>query len=236
MPFYIVFRSTLKPSDIRLLLAHGYERIHKGLWIARYPSLTPRMDVLISSYSTIVLKTSRSLRSSVIDYERGVFDLGSLILIAYDLPCDPRIRKAVNRLIRRSPCFRLSPSIYLFPHARYEKYDNTLLISPNNLVKNIVLYGGKVACIPRLSLLNASSAKQVIDEFNALLAKRLENIYQTSLKLKDIQKLKWMKILSETRLEIKTLNVLIKFFEREVGLNLKDARSKLRKITRILAQ
>lgn len=236
MPFYIVFKNPLKPGDINFLLAHGHKRIHKGLWIANHLDSDPKIDNLLSLYSAVVLKSSRTLRSPMIDNEKGIFDLGSLILVAYDLPYEPRVRKSVNRLIRRGPCFRLSPSIYLFPHAKYEKYDKTPIVPPSDLVKHIVVHGGKVICIPRLFLLNTYYAKQVVEELNALLIKRVESINQIVSRLKTTEKQEKTKLFSETRLEVKTLNAIIKFFEEEVGLNFQDANLRLRKIWRVLAQ
>jgi len=237
MPLYIVWGKPLRPKDVTFLFGRGYLRIHKGLWMSRSNSLDLDLKPVIDGCldSITVLKTARELQRPFINFEEGICNLGSLILVAYDLPCNARVRKAVSRLLRRSPCFKLSPSIYLFPHAKYEEYDGTPIVSPSNLVKRIIIYGGRVTCASRLILMYECSAKRIIEEFLNSLDKRVESVYNYCLTLENDEKFRDFKLLSEFKIEVKTLKALLKFYKSEMGLSLNGVYSKIYKASKILS-
>ncbi|MBS7612526.1 hypothetical protein KEJ27_10090 [Candidatus Bathyarchaeota archaeon] len=237
MPFYIVWGKPLRSRDVTYLFSKGYVKAHKGLWMSRSNSLKVDLEPIIGYYSDsiTILKTSRELQKPFISFEGNIYNLGSLILIAYDLPRSACIRKAVSRVLRRSPCFKLSPSIYLFPHLKYEKYEGTLLESPSNLIRRIIVYGGRVTCASRLILVYDYSAKRIIEEFLNSLDERVKNIYNHCLTLENDVALKDPKLLSELKMEVKTLKTLLKFYKSEIGLGLNDIYTKVYKASKILS-
>ncbi len=237
MPFYIVWGKPLRARDITYLFSKGYVKIHKGLWMSRSDNLNVDLKPIIDRYSDsiTILKTSRSLQKAFISFEENVYNLGSLILIAYDLPRSTRIRKAVSRILKRSPCFKLSPSIYLFPHIKYAKYKGTPLVSPSDLIRRIIVYGGRITCASRLILVCDCSAKRIIREFLNSLDKRVESVYKNCLMLENDESLKEAKLSSELKIEIKTLKTLLKLYESEMGLKLNDIYSKIYKASKILS-
>lgn len=171
MPFYIIFKKPIRQSDSKLLSSKNFVKLHKGLWVSQTFNYNIHVRSKVNWNSTIILKTSRKLQKVLVNPVKNVYDLGSLILIAYDLPPNPRVRKAVSRLIRRSPCFKLAPSIYLYPQCNYRKYEGTLLISPNILIKSVIVLGGRVICASRLQLLSPMIAEMLIEEFKDKLKK-----------------------------------------------------------------
>lgn len=237
MPFYIVWGKPLRPRDSTYLSAKGYVKIHKGLWMGRSNSLNADLKPIIDYYSdsTTILKTSRELQKPSISFEENTYILGSLILVAYDLPRSIRIRKAVSRVLKRSPCFKLSPSIYLFPHLKYEKYEGTLLASPSNLIRGIIVYGGRVICASRLILVCDYSAKRIIEEFLNSLDERVEHVYNHCLVLENDVTSENPKLLSELKMEVKTLKTLLKFYKSEMGLGLNGVYTKVYKASKILS-
>jgi hypothetical protein len=237
MPLYIVWGKPLRPKDITYLFERGYLRIHKGLWMSRSNSLDLDLKPVIDSCSdsVTVLKTARELQKPFINFEQDIYNLGSLILVAYDLPRNTRVRKAVSRLLRRSPCFKLSPSIYLFPHTKYEEYNGTPIVSPSNLIRRIIIYGGRVTCASRLILIYDYSAKRIIEGFLNSLDKRVEDIYNYCLTLENNEKLRDLKLLSGLKIEVKTLKALLKFYKSEMGLSLNGVYSKIYKASKILS-
>ncbi|MEM1569802.1 MAG: hypothetical protein QXL27_06405 [Candidatus Bathyarchaeia archaeon] len=237
MPFYIVWGKPLRLRDVSYLLERGFMKLHKGLWISRSNSIESDLKPILDYYfeSITILKTSRKLHKPLISFEENIYNLGSLILIAYDLPYSTRVRKAISRLLRRSPCFKLAPSIYLFPHARYEVYEGTSIVSPSGLIKRIILYGGRVTCASRLILLSDYSAKHIVEKNLNSLGERVENVYDYCLTLESGEKLIDPKLLSELKIEVATLKTLLKFYESEVSLSLKEMYSKVYKASKILS-
>lgn len=203
----------------------------------RSNSLNVDLEPIIDYYSDsiTILKTTRELQKPSISFEEKTYHLGSLILIAYDLPRSMRIRKAVSRVLKRSPCFKLSPSIYLFPHLKYERYERTPLASPSNLIRKIIVYGGRVTCASRLILVCDYSAKRIIEEFLNSLDERVENVYNHCLMLEKGVSLKDPKLLSGLKMEVKTLKTLLKFYKNEMGLGLNGAYTKVYKASKILS-
>ncbi|MFQ6076967.1 MAG: hypothetical protein ACE5Z5_12715 [Candidatus Bathyarchaeia archaeon] len=240
MPSYIVLREVLRThrSDlVKRLLELGYVRIHRGLWVA--PGRGPAYETgLLGEPQVLVLRTSRALRRPHIDEERGVYDLGSLILIAYRLPEDARIRKAVSRLIRRAPCFKLAPSVYMFPQVNYNRYrgEKSVLLTPDVLMKKIIVFGGEVHYIPKVTLASSSSAKSLIEELREGLARRGQKMLQSCLRVNLGGEPKPAKRISELKTDIKALRELLNFYEREMGLSPKPAYTDLRRAIKILKE
>lgn len=237
MPFYIVWGKPLRLSDVAYLLERGFMKIHKGLWISRSNNLESDLKPIINYYveSITILKTSRELQKPLINFEEDIYNLGSLILVAYDLPRSTCVRKAVSRLLRRSPCFKLSPSIYLFPHTKYEFYEKTPIVPPSSLIKKIIVYGGRITCASRLILVSDYSAKRIIEETLKSLDERATNLYNYCLMLENDEKLRESKLLSELKFEVKTLKTLLKFYRNEIGFRLDEVDSKVYKASRILS-
>jgi len=241
MPSYLVIRETLgdAPSDfnranmIKTLLGQNYSRIHRNVLMEPY-------NVKVNDVSFfkrpqfIILKTSRDIMRPQIKEQNGKYDLGSLILVAYSLPEDVKIRKATNRLIRRAPCFRLARSVYVFPQIRYNSYENSVLVRPSTFLKRMIVFGIPVTYIPKLIISEDSMAKSLVNELNESLVKRTHKILQDCNGLQ-LSKSKPSKRFSELRIEIKILRELLFFYERELKIDLKNVNNGLRKATKTLS-
>jgi len=184
----------------------------------------------------IVLKTSRNVEKAKIDYENGIYNLGSLILVAYEPLKDISGNRTIYRLINRAPCFKASSLIYLFPYINYDEYIGSRIISPNILIKKIIMYGGKVISASRLKLIYPRSGKVFIEDLKRSLMKRTEKISMMLQDLNKDDKNKMIRHLREIKTEIKTLRELIKVYDVELAINLKTVKSKLINITKIVNQ
>ena len=111
-----------------------------------------------------------------------------------------------------------------------------IIISPNNLIKGIIHYRGRIIFAPRLQISNVSSTKQILEEFNRSIEKRAENLYQASIKIKTNNNLTNIKLYSELKAEIKILKHIIRFTEKEMGIRLRIADSTIYKVIKMLTQ
>jgi|GEM_PF-2032176 len=107
---------------IRKLSALGGIRLHYSFWKLPKSSLHYAFE-LVRDNEPIVLKRSRELVRLRVDKGRRLYELGSLMVIAYNSPSVPAgKRAAIIRALRRTPCIPIGPSFYLFPHLKASKY------------------------------------------------------------------------------------------------------------------
>lgn len=238
MPSYVVLREaknqypqyTHRKNLSKILLDTGYVRVHRNILMASRKSEKSDSNVKIPP-QYFLLKTIRELKKALIDEETGTFELGSLILIAFSLPSDSKRRRAISRLFRRAPCFRLASSVYAFPQIRYNKYEKSVLTRPDTILKKMIIFGVPVTYIPKVMLSSSSSTKTLIEELKEELTRRALKLVVDSEKLEFDSK--YNKRISELKLEIRILRQLIFFFEKELKLNLKSVNNSLRKAMKV---
>lgn len=106
----------------RKLSALGGIRLHYSFWKLPKSSLHFALE-LVRDNEPIVLKRSRELARPRVDKAHRLYELGSLMVIAYNSPLVPTgKRAAIIRALRRTPCIPVGPSLYLFPHLKAPKY------------------------------------------------------------------------------------------------------------------
>ena len=243
MPVYVIlkeFTNTLssnvsRADVIKQLYDLGYIRIHRNVLINQRKTIGDESSVF-NGLPLIFLRTSRELHKPSINEESNTFDLGSLILVAYRLPRDEKIQKATNRLFRRAPCFKLARSVYIFPHIRYDKYEDSVLLWPNTLLRRMIILGVQTTYIPKVTISNASLTKSLIEDLKENLSKRAQRVLDDCMKLQQLPKSQLNKKNSELRIEIRVIRQLLLFYEKELKITHKNANNCLRKALRSLSE
>lgn len=223
MQAYLVLRASLLEPKLRarypkILKDFNGVKLHRGLWKLPVTDLE-RVISLFPEEALFAFKASRSVRKGRIDEASGVYDLGSLILIAYTLPSlDTNVRKTVSRLLERAPCFRLTPSIYTFPQLNYSKYEKLYvsLVFPSKFVRTLIELNCRFTCIPKLILVDPTLAKHLIEELKRRLYSRLSKLplYE------DFEFGLSGKAASEFKVKVKVYEELLLFYKRVFNLNL----------------
>lgn len=225
MPFYII------TSDHKILgkLIRGTGqpplKLKKGLFLTN--KINEDIFCTTEDTSVKVLKTSRNIEKVEIDYEKEIFNLGSLILLAYEPLSDVSANRAIYRLISKTPCFKASSLIYLFPSINYSKYMNRGIVSPSMIIKKIIIFGGKVISASRLTLVYPRDCRIILEELKQSLNGRMMKMNKKLQQLKNTNNTRKIKTLSEIRSEIKTLRGLITVYEKELNMDLVSMKSKL---------
>ncbi|MBS7644283.1 hypothetical protein KEJ26_06905 [Candidatus Bathyarchaeota archaeon] len=124
--YFLCYRSPKEAAKriwiSRKLSALGGVRLHYSFWKLPKSSLHYALE-LVRDNEPIVLKRSRELVHPRVDKGRRLYELGSLMAIAYNSSsASARKRAAIVRALRRTPCIPMGPSFYLFPHLKAPKY------------------------------------------------------------------------------------------------------------------
>lgn len=96
-------------------------RLHSSLW--KIPSQNVRHALKTASKNgPIVLKRTREILPPQVNFDKHIFDLGSVAIIAYRLPTtSPRKRAAVVRMLRRVPKIKIGSALLLIPYLKSSK-------------------------------------------------------------------------------------------------------------------
>ena len=115
--------------------ATGRVRVEKELAALRCIKLyysfwrVPRKEIrkaleTVRGNRPLIFKRSREILTPQIDFDKGVYDLGSVAIIAYRLPKEEvRKRVAVLRALRRTPRIMIGQSLYLIPYLKASKLE-----------------------------------------------------------------------------------------------------------------
>jgi hypothetical protein len=77
-----------------------------------------------NEYRPLVLKRTRDLINTQIDFEKEIYELGSVAIIAYKLQKEQsKKRAAVVRALIKTPRIKIGQSLYLIPYLRASKLE-----------------------------------------------------------------------------------------------------------------
>ena len=102
----------------------GCRKLHYSLW--RVPKKDIRSALRVTrECEPLVFKRTRELLWSQIDFDKEIYDLGSVAIIAYKLlKGETGKRNAVLRALRRSPRIKIGQSLYLIPYLKASKLES----------------------------------------------------------------------------------------------------------------
>jgi len=162
MTFYVVYRAprndknrVVIPNELRAL---GCVQLHKSLWEVQGEKIKRVLQVL-QKHEPILLRRTRELRKPEWNRKGKVTNIGSLSIVAYNIPNGKR--KLVNRALWKTPCIPLCRAVYALPH-RHIFFDKNDAIDV--LLKLIKENEGNVRVISRIVIEDLDSVQQAVNE------------------------------------------------------------------------
>jgi hypothetical protein len=162
MTFYVVYRAPRNdknrgviPNELRSL---GCVQLHKSLWQVQEEKIKKVLQVL-QRHGPILLRRTREIRKPEWNRKGMVIDIGSLSIVAYNIPNGKR--KLVNRVLWKMPCIPLCRAVYALPH-RHALLDKNNTV--DTLLKLIKSNEGSVKAISRIVIEDSASIQQVVNE------------------------------------------------------------------------
>ncbi len=207
----MIDRGTI-PHELRSL---GCTQIHKSLWEVKEEKLDTVLRILQKN-EPIILRKAREIRKPRWDREDTVSDLGSLLVVAYNIPKEKR--KTINRAIWKMPCIPLCRAVYAFPQKhRLSDNENQLVAT---LLKLITENHGDVKVISRIVIEDQTSVKRLLDEVTDRIQKETSDIIASSkvfiynVEKEDCNRERVSKSLVELRKRFVDLKRVTSFYER----------------------
>ncbi len=176
MVYYVVYRAPRETKDRSLiprrLRALDCKQLGKSFWeIGEKEEKASKILKLLQKNYPVILKRERQIRKPhFVKEEDGVYDVGSLVIVAYRIPKEVK-REKLRKFLKRAPCLRLCRSVYAFCHyhSRFDK-DNKLVDAQRFQVFLQEMLG-EVEVVPRVVIVNLDSVENLLDETK----KRIEN-------------------------------------------------------------
>ncbi|UCD72538.1 MAG: hypothetical protein JSW01_03535 [Candidatus Bathyarchaeota archaeon] len=166
MVLYVAYRASRESKDRSLipkrLSALGCKRLHRSFWKIDEKK-TNRVIKVLEKNQPILLKRIRQIKKPRFADKKKISDLGSLIIVMYATPKEPK-REKIRNYLRTAPCIRLCRSVYAFPqkHALFDK-DNKLVDAQkfSEFIKEI---HQDVRVIPRVVVVDTDSIEKLVQE------------------------------------------------------------------------
>lgn len=181
MTSYVVYKAPrnnknrgIIPNELRVL---GCTQLHKSLWEVQEEKITKVLQ-LLQNHRPILLKRTREIRKPRWNRKGSITDVGSLSLVAYNIPNGKR--KLVNRILWKTPCIPLCRAVYAFPH-KYSLSDRDNPV--DTLLKLVKANNGNVRLISRIVIEDSTSIQQVVDEIEERIKQEAVEIATSSEKL-----------------------------------------------------
>ncbi len=178
MTSYVVYRAS-KESKNRSAIPNrlkslGCRRLHEAFWRINEDEIHRVLKVLVKN-QPILLKRIREIRKPRLTQNRGLSELGSLVVIMYSTPKTVK-RERIKKLLSRAPCIRLRRSVYAFlqRHSLFDK--DHQLVDARRLVEFIEQNNGQVKVVPRVVIEDAESLERLLQETGERVETRLTSI------------------------------------------------------------
>jgi len=226
MVLYVVYRAPKESKD-RSVLPHrlkalGCKRLHRAFWEIDKDKVYKVLKVLEKN-QPILLKRVRELRKRRFVRNKGISELGSLVIVMYATPKEVQ-REKIKNILKRAPCIRLRRSVYAFSqkHSLFDK-DNQLVDASKftDFIKGI---HGDVKVIPRVVIVNTKSIERLLQETRERVEGEISDIircckelYGKALRGDDVRLIK--DSLSRDKRRFLTLKKVAAFYEKWLGMD-----------------
>jgi len=173
MVLYIAYRASRELKDRSLiprrLRALGCTRVHKSFWEVEEEKAN-RVLTLLHKNRPVLLKRIREIRKPRFVKEKGISELGSLVIVAYESSREAK-REKIRNFLKKAPCIRVCRSVYAFyqEHSRFDK--SSELVDYQRFWRFIQELQNDVKVIPRVVVVNPDSVEELLEETR----KRVEN-------------------------------------------------------------
>jgi len=166
MVLYVVYRAPRESKDRsvipRRLEALGCRRVRRSFWEVDEEKVN-RVLKGLEKNQPILLKRVREIRKPRIVRNKGVFELGSLVIVMYATPKEAK-REKIKNFLRKAPYIRLCRSVYAFSqkHSLFDKNNEVVdALKFTDFIKGI---REDVKVIPRVVIVNKGSIERLLEE------------------------------------------------------------------------
>jgi len=166
MVLYVAYRASKESKDRSVLPHHlkalGCKRLHRAFWEIDERKVNMVLKVLEEN-QPILLKREREIRKPQCLKNKGIPELGSLVIVMYTTPKGVK-RENIKKLLKKAPCIRLCRSVYAFSqkHSLFDK--NNELVDARKFAAFIKGIQEDVKVIPRVVIVNRSSIEKLLEE------------------------------------------------------------------------
>jgi len=218
MTFYVVYKAPRNnknrgviPNELRSL---GCIQLHKSFWEVQEEKIKQALEIL-QRHEPILLRRTREIRKPEWNRKGMVTDIGSLSVVAYNIPNGKR--KLINRALRKMPCIPLCRAVYAFPqkHSLSDK-ENQQVATFLKLIKE---NHGDVKMISRIAIEDQTSVKKLLDKIIDRIQKETSDIITSSKVLankaeKEDYSMRSSKSLTELKNRFRHLKRVTDFYEQ----------------------
>ena len=219
MTFYVVYRAPRNnknrgviPTELRSL---GCIQLHKSLWEVQEEKIKDVLQIL-QEHEPVLLRRTREIRKPEWNRKGAVTDIGSLSVVAYNIPNGKR--KLINRALRKMPYIPLCRAVYAFPqkHSLSDRENESVA----TFLKLIKENRGDVKTISRVVIEDKTSVKKLLDGIAHRIQKETSHIIASSKLLKqkiekeDCNRARLNKSLTELKKRFGHLKKLTDFYEK----------------------
>ena len=164
MVLYVAYRASKAFKDRSLiprrLRALGCTQVRRSFWEVKEEKANTTLRALRKN-QPILLNRAREIRKPRFVKEKGVSELGSLIIIAYKVPKEVK-RQKVKNFLEKAPYIRLCRAVYAFSqnHSHFDK--NKELVDANHFWKFIQKIDEGAKAVPRGVVVNSDSVERLL--------------------------------------------------------------------------
>ncbi len=152
------------------------------------------------------------------------------IIVLYDPVKNALQRRALSRLVQRTPMIRIRSGVILLPQIRTKRIRlySTSLIRPSEFLSRIIELGARVWYAPRLELLGANADEIISQLIQSNIEKRAQRIVDKCRSIyleiknsqtKHNQSQSYKMALLRLQLQLKLLRKVTQFFRNEFGMD-----------------
>jgi len=185
MVFYVVYRAPREVKNRSTLPHHlkalGCRRVHKSFWEVKEEKVN-RVLKILEKNQPILLKRVREIRKSQFVKNKGISELGSLVVVMYATPKEAK-REKIKTFIEKAPYIRLCRSVYAFSqkHSLFDK--NNELVDTQKFTDFIKGIREDVKVIPRVIIVNKGSLERLLEETRQRVENEISDINRCCRKL-----------------------------------------------------
>ena len=227
MVLYVVYRASRESKD-RSVLPHrlkalGCRQMRRSFWEVDEEKVNRVLKVLEKN-QPILLKRVREIRKPRFVRNKGVSELGSLVIVMYATPKEEK-REKIRNVLRKAPYIRLCRSVYAFSqkHSLFDK--NNELVDAMKFTDFIEEIREYVKVIPRVVIVNKGSIERLLEETRQRVENEISDInrccrelYNKALEEEhEVRRIR--NLLSKNRGRFVTVKKVAAFYKKWLGMD-----------------
>ncbi len=169
LPYFLGFQTPKDPSDrarlVRELSSMGCVRLHHSFWRVPKGKIAQAVRLTYKD-KPIVFRRTREMAIPRVDPKTGVYDLGSVSVIAYRVPKSKvDVRVAIGRALLRTPHIQIGQSLHITFHMRAQRFSGVShrVMSQDRFLNFLREIGADARCINRLRVVYPRSHSVLVN-------------------------------------------------------------------------